>query len=81
MKYWIYITIITIIFIIWVEYSVGGIFIRQNSIGKYSINIVSLINYLLNPLFNKFLWNKSLLDVNYIFILIISSLIYKYILY
>ena len=81
MKYWLYITIITILFIIWIEYSIGGILFRPNSSGKYSINISSLINYLLNPLFNKFLWNKSLLDVNYIFIIIITSLIYRYILY
>lgn len=81
MKYWIYLTIITILFIIWVEYSVGGILFRQNSSGKYAMNISSLINYLFNPLFNKFLWHTSLLDVNYIFIIILSSLIYKYILY
>jgi len=81
MKYWIYVTIITILFIIWVEYSIGGILFRPNSSGKYYMNISSLINYLLNPLFNKFLWNISVLDVNYIFIIIMSSLIYKYILY
>ena len=81
MKYCKYVTIITILFIFWVEYSIGGKLFRPNSSGKYYMNISSLINYLLNPLFNKFLWNISVLVVNYIFIIIMSSLIYKYILY
>lgn len=67
---------ITIIFIIWVEYSVGGILFRQNSLGKKALNISSLFNFMINPLYNKFLWNLEIIDTNYIFILIISSLLY-----
>ena len=76
MIYFNYIMFITIIFIIWVEYSVGGILFRQNSLGEKSLNISSLFNFMINPLYNKFLWNLEIIDTNYIFILIISSLLY-----
>lgn len=76
MKYFYYLLIITILFIIYIEYSIGGILIRENSKGYLSFNILSLINFMINPLHNKFLWNTSLLDVNYIFILILYSVFY-----
>jgi hypothetical protein len=76
MIYFNYIMFITIIFIIWVEYSVGGILFRPNSLGKISLNITSLFNFMINPLHNKFLWNLEIIDTNYIFILIVSSLLY-----
>ena len=71
-----YIIFITIIFTIYVEYSVGGILFRPNSLGKISINLYSWFNYLTNPLYKRFLWYPSLLDVNYIFILGISLSLY-----
>ena len=64
-----YIILITTIFTIYVEYSVGGILFRPNSLGKLSMNLYSWISYLLNPLYNRFLWQPQLLDVNYIFVL------------
>ena len=76
MNYFLYIMLITIIYIIWVEYSIGGILFRPNSLGKQSLNISSLFNFMINPLYNKFLWNLEIIDTNYIFILIISSLLY-----
>ena len=76
MKYFTFILIITIIFIIYVEYSVGSILFRQNSLGNYVINLPSLLNYMIHPLYNKFLWNIQSLDINYPFVIIISSLIY-----
>ena len=76
MKYFYYLLIITILFIIYIEYSIGGILIRENSKGNSSFNILSLLNFMINPLYNKFLWNTSLLDVNYIFILILYSVFY-----
>ena len=80
MKYFIYILIITLIFIIYVEYSVGSIFFRQNSLGTYIPNIKSLLNFMIHPLYNTFLWNTQSLDINYPFVIIISSLIYYIIL-
>ena len=71
-----YIIAITIIFIIYVEYSVGGILFRPNSLGKSSFNFYSLFSYLIDPLHNRFLWNIQLLDVNYIFVLSCSLFLY-----
>ena len=76
MNYLLYIFIVTVLFIIYVEYSVGGILWRQTSSGVKSFNFGSLFNYLTDPLRQKFLWNVELLDVNYVFVVIISSIIY-----
>ena len=76
MNYLLYISIVTVLFIIYVEYSVGGILWRQTSSGVKSFNFYSLFNYLIDPLRQKFLWNVELLDVNYVFVVIISSMIY-----
>ena len=72
MKLIIHLTIITILFIIYVEYSVGGIVFRMDSSGFYKFQLHNIIYYLFNPLYNKFLWNWQLLDVNYIFVLVVS---------
>lgn len=74
-----YLLLITMIFTIYVEYSVGGILFRPNSLGKLSTNLYSLFNYLIDPLYNRFLWQPQLLDVNYIFVLGCSILLYKYV--
>ena len=76
MNLFLYIILITTLFTIYVEYSVSGILFRPNSLGKLSTNLYSLFSYLIDPLCNKFLWNIELLDVNYIFILMISNLFY-----
>ena len=78
MNIFLYIIAITISFAIYVEYSVGGILFRPNSLGKISFNFKSLTSYLFNPLHNSFLWNIQLLDVNYIFVLGCSLYIYMF---
>lgn len=68
--------IITFLFLLYIEISVGNIWFRINSDGLRNINLISMINFLLKPLYNKFLWNIQLLDINYIFIISISNIIY-----
>ena len=68
--------IITFLFLLYIEISVGNIWFRINSDGLRNINLSSMINFLLKPLYNKFLWNIQLLDINYIFIISTSNIIY-----
>ena len=72
----IYITIITIIFIAWSEYSVTNILLRENSKGKKIFNFNSLFGFLLNPFHKKTLWTYDTLDINYAFVIIYSLSIY-----
>ena len=76
MNYILLLFIITIFFIIYTEYSVGGILLRPNSKGIKIFNFKSLLNFLIHPLHNKFLWNIKTLDINYPFILGITNIIY-----
>ena len=78
MNIFLFLSIVTILFIIYTEYSVGGILIRSNSSGNKSINLSSMFNFMIHPLYNKLLWNFKSLDINYPFIIIISVLIYKF---
>ena len=75
-KYLIFIGIITISFIIYSEYSVGQILFRPNSSGIISLNINSLLGFLMNPFHRRDLWTWQTLDINYAFVLIYSSFIY-----
>ena len=79
MNYFIYILIITVVFLIYVELNVGGIVYRVNASGIKNIQLGNIIHYLVGPLHNKFLWNLSLLDVNYVFVFLVSSVLYKYV--
>ena len=72
----IYISIVTILFIIWSEYSVTNILIRENSKGKKTFNLNSLFGFLINPFYKKTLWTYQTLDINYAFILLYSLGIY-----
>ena len=71
---------ITILFIIYIEFSVGSILFRPNSSGKISMNLYSLFGFLMNPFYKKDLWNWTTLDINYAFIIIYSLFIYYIIL-
>jgi hypothetical protein len=71
-----FLVIITILFILYSEYSVGSILFRPDSNGKISMNIYSLFGFLMNPFYKRDLWNWNTLDINYAFVLIYSSLVY-----
>ena len=72
----IYIFIITIVFIVWSEYSVTNILIRENSKGKKTFNFNSLFGFLMNPFYKKTLWTYNTLDINYAFVLMYSLGVY-----
>lgn len=72
----IYIFIITIVFIVWSEYSVTNILIRENSKGKKTFNFNSLFGFLMNPFYKKTLWTYDTLDINYAFVLMYSLGVY-----
>ena len=71
-----YILIITILFIIWSEYSITNILIRENSKGQKSFNFCSLFGFLMDPFHKKTLWTSKTLDINYAFVLLYSLGIY-----
>ncbi len=61
--------IVTCLFIIWTEYSVGNILFRPDSSGKIRMNFSSLFSYLIHPFYNMTLWTWDTLDVNYAFVI------------
>ena len=67
--------IFTILFCIFIEFSIGSISYRLNSSNEYTFQIKSLLNYLVHPLYNSFLWNPSLLIYNYPFMLFVFMMI------
>lgn len=68
--------IVTIIFIVYAELTIGNLLFRTNSSGSKSLNIKSMINFMIHPLHNRFLWNIKALDINYPFILITTIVAY-----
>ena len=71
-----FISLISLLFFIYVEVTVGNVFIRINSEGVKCFSITNVFKYMVEPLRNSFLWNIKLLDINYIFILLISIILY-----
>lgn len=76
----IFLLIITILFLIYVEYSVGNVIYRVVASGEKKLNIFNGLSFLIEPLKNSFLWNWKVLDLNYIVILSLSTIFYKNIL-
>lgn len=76
MKILYFLLIITILFISYSEYSVGNILFRPDSTSKISMNLYSLLGFLMNPFYKRDLWNWNTLDINYAFVLIYSLFVY-----
>jgi hypothetical protein len=70
--------VVTVLFIIYSEYSVGQILFRPDSYGKISMNLNSLLGFLMNPFYRKDLWTWNTLDINYAFVLIYSLFVYLF---
>ena len=66
----------TILFILYVELSVGNIVYRETASGIKTFQLGNIFHYLIHPLLNRFLWNLELLDVNYIFVISLSTFIF-----
>lgn len=67
--------VLTLFFIIYIEYDIGNIVFRQDSSGKIVFTLYGLASYLLDPLTNSFLWNWELLRYNYIIWISIYSFV------
>lgn len=76
MKLYLILIGVTILFIIRSEIVVGNILYRTSSNGLKRINLSSLFNFLFHPLWNNFLWNIKALDINYIFVISITILLF-----
>ena len=70
-----YLILITILFLFWVEPSVGNIIYRTNSKGCKSVRLSSALSFMMHPLYNQELWHKSTIDINYPAIIMISTMI------
>ena len=71
----------TVLFLIYIEVYVGSIMFRYNSENKLYFNIWSGLNFLMHPLYDKFLWNINSLHMNYPFmiaIFVVINLILRY---
>jgi len=75
-KFLFYYLLFILLYTLHIENSVGNILFRVNSCNIKVLNITSYLNFLINPLFNKFLWNIKLLDLNFIFLTILFILLY-----
>ena len=76
LKFIIYLLFITSLFIIYVEYSVGNVIFRVGVDGMKSFRLMNVFHFLIDPLHNHFLWKIHLLDINYIFTIVISTILY-----
>lgn len=73
------IIIVTILFIIYYQIFVGSIFFRGDnpySLLNFLSGMRAMVNHAINPLHSSAMWKPQLLNVNYIFILIITISVY-----
>lgn len=70
-----FILIFTLLYCIFIEVYVGSIALRRNAENIITLNISSMLNYLVNPLHSSFLWNPSIVHCNYPFMLVVAILI------
>lgn len=61
----------TVLFLIYIEVYVGSIMFRYNSENKLYFNIWSGLNFLIHPLYDKFLWNINSLHMNFPFMIVV----------
>ena len=71
-----FILLFTLCFIIFIEWYFGSILFRRDSTNNLSMNIPSLLHFLIHPLHNSFMWNKELVIGNYPFMMGLASSIY-----
>ena len=76
-----YLIVVTVIFVIWIEYSVGNVFYRISGDGTKKLNFLSLLNFMSNPFHSSFLWTWETADLNYLFIIGISIIAYYFVEY
>ena len=69
----------TIVFLLYVFLSPGlkGIAFRPDVTNKVKFSPMSIAHLMTHPLHNTFLWNPSMLTCNWIFISVLSGLIFS----
>jgi len=77
----VYLIVVTILFVLWIEYSVGNVFYRISGDGTKQFNFLSLLNFMIHPFQNSFLWSWETMDLNYVLIIGFSILLYSFIKY
>lgn len=76
LKFLLYSLLFIILFSIFIEIYIGNVSIRKNDLNIPTFNYKSLFYYLIDPLYNSFLWNPSILHCNFIFMFLLFSYIY-----
>ena len=71
-----FILIFTLVFIVFIECYFGSILFRRNSLNELTMNLPSLLNFLVHPIHNKFMWYPETLCGNYPFMLFLGILLY-----
>ena len=71
-----FILISTLCFVIFIEWYFGSILFRRDSANNVSMNLPSLLHFLVHPLHNSFMWNKEIVIGNYPFMMGLASSIY-----